>query len=80
MAWWTRHTPRMGTLPIALAVGLIAWLYVGDAAIAAAAAALLPAVAAYHLGDALQAASLFALRSYRITTLPFVIYAVLCLY
>ena len=47
------------------------------AAIAAAAAALLPAVAAYHLGDALQAASLFALRSYRITTLPFVIYAVL---
>ena len=43
----------------------------------AAAAALLPAVAAYHLGDALQAASLFALRSYRITTLPFVIYAVL---
>ena len=62
---------------IALAAGPIARLYVGDAAIAAAAAALLPAVAAYHLGDALQAASLFALRSYRITTLPFVIYAVL---
>ena len=64
-------------LALALAARPIARLYVSDEAIATAAAALLPAVAAYHLGDAVQAASIFALRSWRVTALPFAIYAVL---
>ncbi|RRD67060.1 MATE family efflux transporter [Comamonadaceae bacterium OH2310_COT-174] len=62
---------------LALAAGPVAALYVSDPAIAAATQGLLLWVAAYHLGDALQAVALFVLRSYRITVLPFVLYALL---
>ena len=51
-------------------------LYVSQPAIIAVAAGLLVWVALYHLGDAVQAVSLFVLRSYRITLSPLLIYGV----
>lgn len=52
-------------------------LYVDEPAIVMTASALLAWVAIYHLGDALQAVSVFVLRSYRIVLVPLLIYCVL---
>jgi MATE family multidrug resistance protein len=57
--------------------GGIASLYSADAQVAAVASGLLAFVAAYHLGDATQALSVFVLRSYRVTIAPLVAYCVL---
>jgi MATE family multidrug resistance protein len=56
---------------------LLPTIYSGDAAVQAIAATLLLVIAAYQLADAVQAMSVFVLRSYRITVLPLVIYCVL---
>ena len=64
----------------ALLVGLapaVAGLYVSEPLVLAATVALLPWVAAYHLGDAVQAVALFLLRTYRITLAPLLVYGVL---
>ncbi len=55
----------------------LASLYSGNAEIAALAASLLGWVAIYHLGDATQAVSMFVLRCYRVTVIPFAVYCVL---
>ncbi len=52
-------------------------LYVNEPAIIAGGAVLLGWVALYHLGDALQAVSVFVLRSYRIVLTPLLIYCFL---
>ncbi|MDK9724205.1 MAG: MATE family efflux transporter [Sterolibacteriaceae bacterium MAG5] len=69
---------------LALAVSLLLWfgaapiaaLYTPDPAVRAAAATLIVLVAVYHLADALQAVAVNALRGYRKSTVPMVIYAV----
>lgn len=63
-----------GTL--ALLARPIAALYVDQPAVIAVASGLLIWVALYHLGDAVQAVSLFVLRSYRVTLSPLIIYCV----
>lgn len=75
---------RMGfTLAILMAAGMLAArgtlasLYSADAQVAAVASGLLALVAAFHLGDATQALSVFVLRSYRVTIAPLVAYCVL---
>ena len=55
----------------------IAQLYTNNPELAAVTAALLTWVALYHPADAIQAVSIFALRSYRITVAPLLIYTVL---
>ena len=55
----------------------IAQLYTSNPELAAITAALLAWVAIYHPADAIQAMSIFALRSYRITVAPLLIYTVL---
>lgn len=57
----------------------VAYLFAGHRApvVAAAAALLLPWVAVYHLADALQAVSIFLLRSYGVATAPLMVYCVL---
>ena len=55
----------------------VAGLYVDEPMVLVATAALLPWVALYQLGDALQAVSLFLLRSYRTTVAPLLVYGVL---
>ena len=56
----------------------IARLFSGsNAAVVATAIILLPWVAAYHLADAIQAVSIFLLRSFGIATAPLVVYCVL---
>lgn len=62
---------------LALMAGPVARLYVSQPAIVAVTTALLPWVALYHLGDALQAVTLFVLRSYRVTLAPLLVYGVL---
>lgn len=57
--------------------GGIAAVYSADARVAAAAAALLAWLAAYHLGDATQALCVFVLRCYRVAVAPLVAYCVL---
>lgn len=54
----------------------IAAAYTNDARVAATAAGLLLIVAAYHCFDAIQVTTSFILRSYRVTVVPTVIYAV----
>lgn len=66
----------MGALLVLLARQVVG-LYVDQPAILLAAPALLAWVALYHLGDAVQAVSLFVLRSYRVTVAPLLIYGVL---
>ena len=61
---------------VGLARHAIADAYTPDAAVAHAAATLLTIVAIYHLFDALQISTAFILRSYRVTVVPTVIYAV----
>ncbi|MFD1711904.1 MATE family efflux transporter [Ottowia sp. GY511] len=62
---------------LAFSAPLVARLYVSEPVVLAAVVALLPWVALYHLGDALQAVALFLLRSYRITMTPLLVYGVL---
>lgn len=50
-------------------------LYTGDAAIVAAAMPLLAWVAVFHIADAGQTLTSFALRAHRVTTVPLLIYA-----
>lgn len=66
----------MGTVVI-LARDGIASLYSADRAVVAVAAGLLPLVAVYHFGDAMQALCVFLLRCYRVTVAPLVAYCVL---
>lgn len=54
----------------------LAGLYTHDTAVRAAAAPLIALVAIYHLADALQAVAVNALRGYRKSTVPMVVYAV----
>ncbi|CAG0995264.1 partial Multidrug resistance protein NorM, partial [Rhodocyclaceae bacterium] len=69
---------------MALAVALLLWLgaapiaalYTPDPAVRAAAAPLIALVAVYHLADALQAVAVNALRGYRKSAVPMVIYVV----
>jgi MATE family multidrug resistance protein len=60
-----------------LARGPLAGLYSSDATVAALAATLLVATAAYHLADAVQTLCVFVLRCYRVTVLPLAIYCTL---
>jgi MATE family multidrug resistance protein len=55
----------------------IAQAYAKDAAVTAAAAAWLGLVAWYHLADALQAVCVFALRCWRVTLSPLLVYTAL---
>ena len=55
----------------------IASLYSTDAAVIALASTLLAWVALYHWFDALQTICAFVLRSYRVTLMPLLIYAVM---
>lgn len=55
----------------------IAQLYTTNPELATITAALLAWVALYHPADAIQAMSIFALRSYRITVAPLLVYTVL---
>ncbi len=75
---------RMGlSLALVLAVTVvltrhgIAAIYSADPAVAAVAAGLLAWVAAYQLGDAMQALCVFVLRCYRVTVAPLVAYCTL---
>ena len=71
-------------MSVAVVVGLALWfgaeglaaLYTPDAAVRAAAAPLIALVAIYHVADALQAVAVNALRGYRKSTVPMVVYAV----
>jgi multidrug resistance protein, MATE family len=65
----------MATL-LALAAQPLAGLYTEDPQVAALAAGLLGWVALYHIADGIQAMCGFVLRCYRITVLPFVLYAI----
>jgi MATE family multidrug resistance protein len=74
---------RLG-LALAVGVGLLLWfgapriaaLYSPDAAVQAIAAPLISLVAIYHLADALQAIAVNALRGYKRSVLPMVIYVI----
>ncbi|WP_354442352.1 MATE family efflux transporter [Ottowia thiooxydans] len=55
----------------------LAALYVDQPAIIAMTSGLLTLVALYHLGDAIQAVSVFVLRSYRMVLAPLLIYCLL---
>ncbi|MEN9538505.1 MAG: hypothetical protein RLZZ126_740 [Pseudomonadota bacterium] len=79
---------RSGLLLVAgtaMALSLSIWLlapvivhaYTSSAQVAVMAAPLLAWVAVYHLADGTQTLCFFLLRCFRVTTLPFVIYAVL---
>lgn len=73
-------TTALGVLVAALCWLLrleIAQLYTNNPELASITAALLAWVAIYHPADAIQAMSIFALRSYRITVPPLLIYTVL---
>jgi MATE family multidrug resistance protein len=53
----------------------IAHAYTSNAAVASAAAALIAIVAIYHIFDAIQISTAFVLRSYQLTVVPTLIYA-----
>ncbi len=83
-----RHTCWVGIrlgMAIALVVSLIFWLgapliatlYTTDHQVQAAAIPLIALVGLYHLGDALQAVAVNALRGYKKSVLPMLIYAVM---
>lgn len=79
-AWLGMGTAALAAMVLSTLLALlahpIATLYAGQPAVVATATGLLRWVALYHLADALQAVSLFVLRSYRITLSPFLIYGV----
>ena len=62
---------------LALSRPALAGAYAKDAAVAAAATAWLGLVAWYHLADALQAVCVFALRCWRVTLSPLLVYTAL---
>lgn len=62
---------------VLLGRGGIASVYTADAQVAALAAGLLGWLAAYHLGDSVQALCVFVLRCYRVAVAPLVAYCVL---
>ncbi len=62
---------------LALLARPVAALYVQQPAVVAMAAGLLVWVALYHVGDAIQAVTLFVLRSYRVTLMPLLVYGVI---
>lgn len=62
---------------LALSRHTLAAAYAADTAVAAAAAIWLGLVAWYHLADALQAVCVFALRCWRITLSPLLVYTAL---
>ncbi len=64
----------LGTLLFFTREGVVR-LYTGDEVIVAAALPLLAWVVLFHLADAMQIASAFVLRAWRIATVPLVIYA-----
>lgn len=83
-----RKAVRIGFMMVAasaavLAIGLglvrtpLARLYSSDPDVVAQAVVLLGWVAVYHLFDGLQALGVFMLRCWRVTVMPFVVYAVL---
>jgi MATE family multidrug resistance protein len=55
----------------------IAGIYSGDPEVVAVAAGLLAWLAAYHIGDAIQALCVFVLRCYRVAVAPLVAYCLL---
>ena len=74
---------RLG-MAIALAVSLVLWfgapqiamIYTTDRAVQAAAVPLIVLVGFYHLADALQAVAVNALRGYKRSTIPMLIYTI----
>ncbi len=62
---------------VALLRAPIAAFYAASPAVASTAAGLLGWVALYHLADALQAVCVFALRCYRVTVAPLLVYGTL---
>jgi len=83
-----RHTCWQGIrlgMSIAAVISLIFWLgapliaslYSTDRQVQAAAIPLIGLVALYHLGDALQAVAVNALRGYKKSVVPMLIYAIL---
>lgn len=83
-----RHTCGVGIrlgMAIAAGISLIFWLgaphiaalYSTDLQVQAAAIPLIALVALYHLGDALQAVAVNALRGYKKSVVPMLIYVVL---
>ncbi len=67
----------MGGAVLAFHEALARFFAGGNLPVVAAAAALLPWVAAYHLFDALQAVSVFVLRSFGVATATLVVYCLL---
>ncbi|MBI4985255.1 MAG: hypothetical protein HZC24_07915 [Rhodocyclales bacterium] len=78
-----RHGLLLG-MAVAAALSLTLWLaapqlaalYTSDAEVQAAATPLLALVAVYHLADALQGVAVNALRGYKKSAVPMVIYVV----
>jgi MATE family multidrug resistance protein len=64
------------SLLLLVARGAIVALYTSDPAVSALALALLPILAAYHLGDAVQGVATQALRGYHRTALPLAMFIV----
>jgi MATE family multidrug resistance protein len=83
-----RHTSWQGIrlgLGIGAVISLIYWLaapyiaalYTNDPQVQAAAIPLISLVALYHMGDALQAVAVNALRGYKKTVIPMLLYVIL---
>jgi MATE family multidrug resistance protein len=80
VAWWGIGVCAFAAAFTASSVwtlrGSVVGLYTSDAAVAAVALSLVGYFAALHVFDALQGATAFVLRAYRIAVVPTVIYAV----
>ncbi|KAF1047163.1 MATE family efflux transporter [Xylophilus sp.] len=80
-AWLGLRLAMVAAVVLAAALAVlrsqVAGIYTGEAAVAAAAAALLGWVALYHLADAVQTVCVFLLRSWQVTVSTLVIYSVL---
>ncbi|TCK33781.1 MATE family multidrug resistance protein [Paraburkholderia sp. BL8N3] len=66
----------MSSTLVMMASVVIVAAYTSDLRVAAAAMPLVQAVAFYHLADAIQLNAAFALRAYKVTMMPAIIYAV----
>ncbi len=60
---------------VALARHPLVALYTADAAVAGVATAIIAWLAVFHIGDAVQTMAAFVLRSWRVATVPMLIYA-----